>query len=296
MVEQELVNYIKEQLKSGHDEESIRKHLIGYGYEIRDIDDAIGIAKGNSETPDYNPVAKKEIKKKPPKPKSKIKKHDAKKEKPAKTKEMGNIFLNIFMNWFSSLYKPGQIFRAKKGKVNISSGIMRTLSLGAVAGLIVSLHTFMRLLIGSYSIGQLTFTTVDSLKYAFTSVSSFVEIPITMFIGWLALSGIVYAFSIMMGGKGTFSEFSGMISIFVAPVMMLSVVLSAFLPASIMIFVFLILIILSIYPLIKALEIVHNFSMFEAVITFAVPMVVLILLLVPLYSNIFSALYSLFVG
>jgi energy-converting hydrogenase Eha subunit A len=45
MVDQKLVDYIKEQLNSGHSVDEIRGHLLGYGYKYEDIEQAVNEAK-----------------------------------------------------------------------------------------------------------------------------------------------------------------------------------------------------------------------------------------------------------
>lgn len=296
MVEQQLIDYIKNQLSSGHDEESIRKHLVSYGYAVRDVDEAIEIAKGGGK--EEGSIPGKEIKETPPEP---LKKKGQEEEEEQKVKEgkpkkmpskKGNLFADMFLDWTISLFKPKEVFK-DKGKMKMTYGIKETLTLGAFSGLIISLYNLLLLLTGSYTVGEMTLTSVASLEQIFTTVSPIMELPITFLLSWLAFSGVLYLFTILIGGKGTFSKYSGRISIFMAPVMMIGAILSAVLPASTMVFVFLVLIGLSVYPLITATKMTHNFGMIETLVSFLLPLLILILLLIPLYPNIFSALYGL---
>ena len=51
MVHPHLINYVREQLKAGYSPDEIRSFLVGHGYPIRDIDEAVEHARRPLQKP-----------------------------------------------------------------------------------------------------------------------------------------------------------------------------------------------------------------------------------------------------
>ncbi len=118
MAKKELIDYIKKQISSGHDEENIRQHLVSFGHKVREIDTAID-----------------EIKK--PKPVQAPRGTVATIKKPLKEKDFGiSDYLTVWVRVFVS---PSAIFEKQKKLAKFPNSIAHLAIAGVFGGIIALL-------------------------------------------------------------------------------------------------------------------------------------------------------------
>ncbi len=290
MVDKDLVDYIKKQLAAGHSEEEIREHLIGYGYQIREVDDAIELARGPKPLPappaaPMPPAPAKTTQVTKPAPK-------ARKDVPKQTRSVGNLFSSIFKEWFVCIFKPSDVLKPKKNYLEFSNGFMHVLLAGVLAGLVSSIYVFAMLLVTKTSLGGASFISATTLISAFVTLIAIAKFPTIFLSAWLVLSALFYMFAIIIGGMGSFKDQSVLMSIVLAPMLFLGAVLTVLIPVNYVVIVYFILIGLSLYPLTISIKIAHNFETWKAALVWLIPLIIVLVLLIPAYSGIFSAIKS----
>jgi len=199
-----------------------------------------------------------------------------------------------FNLWIDSLTKPIQTFKKEKNNANLFEGMMHI----AIAGLITGFLSGLKMLFESTFLGMLgsTYGGLGSLGLfgAIGFIASIILTPIFSVIIWLIVSGILYIFAMMLGGKGSYTTQSYLYAIYLAP---LNVIVGVF---SLIPFVGGIIAILpmlyGLYLLTLVLKETHQYTLGKAVLTWAIPVIILTIILFILAVIIGFALLTLFMG
>ncbi len=169
-----------------------------------------------------------------------------------------------FKTWLDALIYPKETFRAEKEGASLGDALNNIAVAGLIAGIVFGLISGLLLGLFGFVIGIITF-------------------PIIVIISFLFESLIFFILAKILGGKGDFSTQTYLISLFTAPLVVLSLV--GLIP--IMGWVLYIPIVLySLYPLTIALRESHGFSTARANLTWLIPRLIIGLIIVLLLSMI----------
>ncbi|MFO7872698.1 MAG: Yip1 family protein [Candidatus Undinarchaeales archaeon] len=154
-----------------------------------------------------------------------------------------------FMLWLEAVKNPKETFSKEHRKADFKNGSINILLGGLIAGLIGGIYT-------------------NSI------ITGAIGGAIGSFIGWLIAGGIYYIFAKLFGGKGDFTTQIYLISLY-AP--LLAIVTAIFTPVP---YVSLLVAIYGLYLLTLALKEAHSYETSKAVLSWFVPMLVIIVVLV----------------
>ena len=285
MANQDLLNYVKQQLAAGYDTASIRDALAGAGYPIRDIEDALYEAV-RQKTKAAAPAQAK-------KPEDILKAHEhagAKKveleEAPKPVKEELPL-LELFRMWFLSLSMPKQIFYEAKPYSHFH-GALLNISISAILGGIIGGAVFLAKYFldtsagyaGSnlFGIGGL-FTKLGTIERLFVT-------PIEAILVWISITAFIHFFSAILGGEGSYEKFMYYTSIAYAPTILFVGFLQVLVPPCIVFFSYLAFGVLGIYPTFTAIREVHKFDLQKAIIALVVPIAIVAVFMIPALLDI----------
>ena len=136
MVHPHLVNYVREQLKAGYAPDEIRTFLVGHGYPIRDIDEALEHAR-------------RPIQKIPPLVHKKV--EDIHEKARLEKIHEREDFIDLFKTWFMTLFMPGHVFPEEKNRASLSRSFMNVLISASLGGLIAGIIVVLKLIFASPS-------------------------------------------------------------------------------------------------------------------------------------------------
>ncbi len=107
-------------------------------------------------------------------------------------------------------------------------------------------------------------------------IVSFIATPLVMVIQWLIISGIFFIFASILHGKGDYVTQSYLIALYLAPLSLLASILGLipFLGSALSALVFL----YGLYPLTLAMKETHHFTTTKAVLSWLLPVIVLVVI------------------
>lgn len=178
------------------------------------------------------------------------------------------IDLNKYFDlWKRVLTKPEQTFKAEIKK-STPEGFTKNL---AVAGLITG---FISGIVAALGLSGTLFGTIGGIT-AFVLV--LVAMPLLFIFGALINSAVFYIISWLLGGKGSFTNQSYLISLYTAPINIIVYIL-ALIPL-VNIIAVIVLGIYSLYLLTLALKQTHGFDSGKAILVWLLPIVIVLLLM-----------------
>lgn len=170
----------------------------------------------------------------------------------------------MFELWKNALLKPKQTFKAEKKNAKLALGAKYIL----VSGLITAAITALSYLAGLD-------TTLDSLfLYPALVLLYIIFSPVLSVIGWLFSSGVDYIFAKLLGGRGTYEQQTYLISLYVAPISIISAVLLLVPVAGLWLSALLSL--YGLYLVTMALKEAHGYSTGRAVLTWLIPFLIVV--------------------
>jgi hypothetical protein len=172
-------------------------------------------------------------------------------------------FKKMFELWIETLKKPKKTFSAEKKHADFGKGAINILIAGVIAGI---------------------FYTVTGGAVAIVST------PIGQLIGWVILGGLIFLFAKMFGGKGKYVPQIYLMSLFIAPLMIVSAILS--LIPVVGGYLAILVLIYWLYLLTLALKEAHDFSMLKAFLSWFVPILVLVAIMLALVGMALNAFMS----
>ena len=195
-----------------------------------------------------------------------------------------------FNLWIDSLTKPIPTFKKEKKKANLGEGALHMAVAGLITGFITGLY---EMFFGSIFASQ--FLPIASpLAGPMIFLASLIITPIIAVIWWLIVSGILYIFALLLGGKGSYATQSYLYAIYSAPLGIISSIL-LLIPLAGWLLSF-ILMIYGLYLLTMALKEAHNYTSGRALLTWLVPVGIVVIILVVLVGLAFMYFMGAFVG
>lgn len=193
-----------------------------------------------------------------------------------------------FQKWINALTKPVDTFAKEKGKADWTEAVKHLAVAGVISGIIAGLAAWAGLtavgLLGGKLFGAAAGATIGAMAF----VAAIIMTPITMIIGWIISSGILYIFALLFGAKGNFKTQSYLIALYLAPVMLITTVIG--LVPIIGGIVNLLIALWSLYLLTMALKTAHGYSAGRAVATWLLPVIVVVIIFALLAATLLGAL------
>lgn len=185
-----------------------------------------------------------------------------------------------FNLWVESITNPIQTFKKEKKKADLVQGMIHIALAGLVTGVIKGLYDFM---IGSViggvlgpMFGQFPIGGFMGAVGAISLVLSIIFTPIFSVIIWLIVSGILYIFAMLFGGKGDYKTQSYLYAIYSAP---LSIIITVISIIPIIGILAIIPWLYGLYLLTMALKEAHGYTMGKAVLTWLIPVLILVVII-----------------
>ncbi|NIO44678.1 MAG: hypothetical protein GTN36_03955 [Candidatus Aenigmarchaeota archaeon] len=195
-----------------------------------------------------------------------------------------------FNLWIDSLTKPIPTFKKEKKNATLGEGALHIAVAGLISGFISGIY---QMFFGAAFASYLSpFASAFAGPMIF--LASLILTPIMAVIGWLILSGILYIFAMLFGGKGSYTTQSYLYAIYYAPLSIISSIL-VLIPIAGWILSF-VLMIYGLYLLTMALKEVHNYTTGRALLTWLVPVGIVVLILFVLVGIAFMFLMGAFIG
>jgi hypothetical protein len=163
-------------------------------------------------------------------------------------KEMLNLWKNVLMN-------PKKTFKKEKKKSNLGLGAYYIVIAGIIGGIISAI---------------VSLNWVSALFFIFFY-------PLLSFVGWLINSGIYYVFARLLGGKGNYTKQSYLIALYVAPLSIITAII--LLIPTFGVWLSLLVTVYSLYLLTFALKEAHSYSTGRAVMTWLIPLSILLIII-----------------
>lgn len=157
--------------------------------------------------------------------------------------------------WKNALLNPKKTFKKEKKKSNLGLGANYIAKAGIIAGIIAG--------IASLNLTNFIF--------------SIILYPILNVVGWLLGSAIYYMFAKLLGGKGDYTKQSYLMSLYIAPLSIVSAILVSIPVVGIWLSFF--VTVFGLYLLTFALKEAHNYSTDKAVLTWLIPFIILVIIL-----------------
>lgn len=195
-----------------------------------------------------------------------------------------------FNLWIESLTKPVSTFKKERKRANLSEGALHIAVAGIVTGFIMGL---IKMVFGSAVVGQY-FPMASGLVGAAAFLATLILTPIVSVISWLIMSGILYIFALIFGGKGDYKTQSYLYAIYNAPLSIITTIL--ILIPIIGPFLAFIIVIYGLYLLTMALKETHRYTTGRAVLTWLAPVLIIIIFAVIVGVAVLSFLMGSFVG
>lgn len=166
--------------------------------------------------------------------------------------------------WLDALIYPKETFRAEKERASLGEAIKNVGVAGLIGGVIRGLFVGLEV-----AFGGVTFLII-------ALILGIIILPIVCIIVFLLCSLIYFIFANILGSKGNFTTQTYLISLFTAPLIILS--LLEFIP-SVGWVLGILIILYSLYPLTIALRESHGFSTARAILAWLIPWLIIVLLL-----------------
>ena len=182
------------------------------------------------------------------------------------------------------LIHPVEVFKLEKKNANLGDAIKNILIAGLFSGVFMGLLSTVNMLIGNtLSIGS-QFAVIGTVLLAITSIFIF---PILAVGTLLMNSAIYYVFAKIFGGKGDFTTQTYLISLYLAPLLIIMSMLNA-VPfiASVL---FMLIVAYSFWPLTVVLRETHGYTTKRAILTWLLPLAILILIISGIFWLISSS-------
>ncbi len=176
-----------------------------------------------------------------------------------------------FNLWIDSLTKPVATFKKERKNANISQGALHIAAAGIVTGFISGLYQMIFGILGAASASA-------GLGGVTVFLMTLILTPIFSVIGWLIVSGIIYIFALLFGGKGNYKTQSYLYAIYSAPLSIVTTII-ALIPFFGM-FIAIIPMLYGLYLLTMALKEAHKYTTGKAVLTWLVPILIVIMIAV----------------
>ena len=270
MTNAQLVSYVRDQLKAGYAPDEVRNYLVGYGYPVRDVEEAIEQARKLPAIPIPQLTEKKFPQTTP-------------------EKTIGEDFVEMFKTWFTTLFMPGQVFPNEKDRATLPRAFMNLFVSAAFGGLISGLIYAIMLLLASpvtpfEGIGLFGLAPIITVQKLTTT-------PIAALFAWIGITGFFYLFSIILGEKGQFERFAYYTSLIAAPIIIILTILPAFLPKCANFYTVVVFGALGVYPMVYAVKETHETNFAKAAMATFMPIVLFGVLMVPAFLR-FATLYK----
>ena len=194
-----------------------------------------------------------------------------------------------FELWKNAITNPKETFKKEEKKANIGEGVKQIGIAGLITGAIVGIAAMVGLSYAGSVLGIPGMTAGTGLGVV-ALLSSIIMTPIFMVIYWILGSGIIYIFSMIFGGKGSFTKQSYLIAIYYAPIMVITSILGI-IPVLGPIIGFIVAL-YSLYLLTMALKQAHKVSTGKAVAIWLVPMIVVMVIVAIFSAVLFSSVMS----
>jgi hypothetical protein len=176
--------------------------------------------------------------------------------------------------WIGILKNPEAEFGKAIYDASFASALLQMTLASVIVGLISAMTTY-------FSVPQELAASLPLFLAASMAMSG-----LSIFFGWLLLSFIVLALSRITEGKGSFALQSYLIALFLAPLSVVSVLLS-FIPFGV--FLVFLLFFYDLYLLFLSIKVAHGFDVKKAAVV-----VLLSLLLIVVLAGVINAIFSLF--
>lgn len=193
-----------------------------------------------------------------------------------------------FNLWIDSLTKPVLTFKKEIKNANLGEGALHMAVAGVVTGFITGLYQMM---FGSTITAQY-FPMATGFIGAAAFILSLILTPIINIIVWLILSGILYIFAMIFGGKGDYKTQSYLYAIYSAPLGIISSII--ILIPLIGPFLILLVWIYGLYLLTMALKEAHKYTTGKAVLTWLVPVLILFVIAIIIGVTLFAFFLGMF--
>ncbi len=257
MVHPELLKYVQAQLNKGTPVYSIRTTLLNIGWPSEEVDKAISVASLNL--------------KQPPAPSTQL---QVKSSPTEKTK----VKRSLFQKWAGALAHPTQTFKEEKSNATLGYGAKSILVSGLIGGLILGIAMFVNIGNTLGILGPFAGLFSGVLGFFFLIILLIIT-PISVILSWLIGSGFLYVVAKAFSGKGTYTKQSYIISLYSAPIFVISAILRSLpTPANITFLTFtisewlgILIGVFALYFLTLALREVHEYSTIKSVITWLIP-------------------------
>jgi hypothetical protein len=181
-------------------------------------------------------------------------------------------------------------FKKEAKNANLAEGALHMAVAGVVTGFITGLYY---MIFGSTITSQI-FPLASGFTGATFFIISLIATPIYTVIAWLIGSGILYIFALLFGGKGDYKTQSYLYAIYSAPLGIITTVL--LLIPFLGIFLALLVAIYGLYLLTMVLKEAHKYTTGRAVLTWLVPIGIIVLIVIVLAGLAFMFLLGAFVN
>lgn len=183
------------------------------------------------------------------------------------------ILKELYEIWKNVLINPAGTFKAQAKKADYAEAVKHV----GIAGIIQGILTGILLMMGLSAVGGILGYGMLGASIGIMSIVLLaILVPISAIIGLFIGSGILYIIAKILGGKGDYQTQTYLMAIYMAPIGIISGVLGMIPLAGIVIA--LIAMIYAIYLLTLSLKETHKYSTGKAVLTWLLPVIVVILL------------------
>jgi hypothetical protein len=299
MVHQELSNYVLEQLRSGYSDHDIIDNLVQMGYPQSMVHEAHQHAKrqhlGVGPAPAPRPLPGGGALKTIQEPEAATA-PAAPGAKPSSSAKL----IDLIKDWLMSLVKPRDVFeRLKTDAKWVEGGVRNVLLAGIVVGLIMGVAALLSKDLssmfsafssaGSSSLSSLPTGDSTWMLKGMTFIMLVGVMPVYTFLSWMVWTSITYFSALAVGGKGTFSKHSSLISVYFSGAVIL--ITLVFLTTSICAISISLLAVgfLTLYPLTFAMKSAHEVDTMKAVLIWLIPVIIILLLTFPILKGYLSA-------
>ena len=186
-----------------------------------------------------------------------------------------------FELWKNALLKPSETYKKKGG---FSEAVKQLVIAGLIGGFFTGLGSLIGLSAGG-SYGSLA-----GLIGPLAFIGSLILTPIVAVIVVLIVSVVLYVMAMILGGKGKFESQTYYISVYYAPIIILTSIFSLIPVAGGILS--LLLGLYSLYLLTMAMKYTHSFTIMKAVLTWLIPCIVIVGLIVLVAGAAFLAIFG----
>jgi len=188
-------------------------------------------------------------------------------------------FLNDMTNkWKAVFQNPKKTFSKQLKKANFKTGATYMLIAGLIAGVIQ--YVFILLGLSVYGLPSTQATT--------TGLRVIIGLPVSYFLGWVIWGGIVYMFSRLFKGKGTYVQQLSLTALYLGPLAVAQLIVSIVpVVGGVVSFA---LTIYGLYLLTLLLKITHKYSTAKAVWSWLLPFIIGVILLLVVVFGLISVI------